>query len=95
MIPIDSEFITLYIVYGITFFSFITGFLLLEKKRDLLRNFIFYITYTALMIFIFIDKSNFEYGGSLVVLFYGTFFILLHLIIFLVRRLFLLILKKM
>jgi len=94
MLPTDIEFTTLYIVYGITFIFFVTGFFLFKKKRDLLKNFIFFITYTVLMIFIFTDKSNFEYDSSLVVLFYGGFFILLHLIIFILRRLFLLIFKK-
>ena len=73
MLPTNIEFTTLYIVYGITFIFFIIGFFLFKKKRDLLKNFIFFITYTVLMIFIFTDKSNFEYGSSLVVLFYGGF----------------------
>ena len=88
MLPTDIEFTTLYIVYGIAFIFFVTGFFLFKKKRDLLKNFIFFITYTVLMIFIFTDKSNFEYGSSLVVLFYGGFFILLHLIIYILRRFF-------
>ena len=38
------------------------------------------------MTFVFLDKDNFKYGSSLVVLFYGGIFLALHLIIFLLNR---------
>ena len=81
MIPTDSEFTTLYISYLLMLMYLIFGLLKSKDKTFYKWNFLFFGIYLAIMIYIFSDSENFRYGNSLVVLFYGGIFVLLHFII--------------
>jgi hypothetical protein len=81
MIPTDSEFTMLYLLYGIVFLLIVLGLFVTQKREYYIHLFVF-IIYTSLMIYIFSDKENFKGGGSLVVLFYGILFPIVHLCIY-------------
>lgn len=80
MLPTDSEFILLYVFYLVAFIYFLLG--TLSKKKRFKINLILFLIYTVFMGFVFWDKENFTGGGSLVVLFYGTIILFLHLFIY-------------
>jgi hypothetical protein len=80
MLPVDSDFILLYIFYLGVFFYFLLG--TLSKKKRFKINLILFLIYTAFMGFIFLDKENFTGGGSLVVFFYGVIILFSHLFIY-------------
>jgi len=88
LFPTDNEeFWILYAAY-IGLFLFLLAGTIFSKKKVFRNNLIFFLGYTLIMIFVFLDKDNFKYGSSLVVLFYGAIFIVLHLIIFLLSRIY-------
>lgn len=87
MIPTDSEFLLLYLFYLGFFLHFFTNFII-TKRKEFIINLIIFLIYTAFMIYIFCDKENFKYGNSLVVLFYGGMFLLIHFIIYISIALF-------
>ena len=82
MFPTDNiEFWILYLTYFVLLIILLTG-TFVHKIRNFFRtNLIIYLCYTAIMIFVFVDKSNFEGGSSLVVLFFGGLFVLAHFVI--------------
>lgn len=82
MIPADNEFSMLYFLYGITLILILYGLIFTSNKREFWGHLIFYSLYTGFMIYVFTDKENFSGGNSLVVLFYGLAFPILHLIIY-------------
>jgi branched-subunit amino acid transport protein AzlD len=81
MFPTGSEFKTLYITYFVMFVFLIFNLLKSEKKVFYKWNFLIFGIYLTLMIYVFSNSENFRYGNSLVVLFYGGIFVLLHFII--------------
>ena len=81
MIPTDSEFSMLYLNYGTVFFLILLGLWFRQKKVFYIHLFVF-LLYTFFMIYIFSDEENFKGGGSLVVLFYGILFPIIHLCIY-------------
>ncbi len=81
MFPTGSEFKTLYITYFVMFIFLIFGLLKSENKVFYKWNFMIFGIYSSIMIYVFSDSENFRYGNSLVVLFYGGIFVLLHFII--------------
>lgn len=81
MIPTDSEFSMMYLIYGIVFLLILLGLRFKQKRVFYLHLFVF-LLYTAFMIYIFSDEENFKGGGSLVVLFYGILFPIVHLCIY-------------
>lgn len=82
MIPTDSEFSMLYFFYGITLILIFCGLIFTSNKKEFWCHLIFYSLYTGFMVYVFSDKENFSGGNSLVVLFYGFVFPILHLIIY-------------
>ncbi|WP_298321329.1 hypothetical protein [uncultured Aquimarina sp.] len=82
MIPTDSEFSMLYVLYGITLILILCGLLFRPNRKEFWVHLLFYSLYAGLMIYVFSDKQNFSGGGSLVVLFYGFIFPISHLIIY-------------
>jgi hypothetical protein len=78
----DEEFLLLYFIYGGLFLVLLLGTLFSKKRRRFKKNLLFFLFYTAILTFVFLDEDNFKYGGSLLVLVYGGFFIVLHLAIF-------------
>lgn len=90
----DSEFLILYLVYLLTFLILLTGTLVSKNRKAFKNNLVFFCCYTAIMVAIFVNEDNFKYGNSLAVLFYGAAFILLHVVIFLIRRMYLLFAKR-
>ena len=81
MIPTDSEFSMLYLNYGTVFFLILLGLWFRQKKVFYIHLFVF-LLHTFFMIYIFSDEENFKGGGSLVVLFYGILFPIIHLCIY-------------
>lgn len=81
MIPIDSEFSIMYLIYGIVFLLILLGLWFRQKRVFYIHLFVF-LLYTSFMIYIFSDEENFKGGGSLVVLFYGILFPIVHLCIY-------------
>lgn len=81
MLPIDSEFIVLYLLYTI-FGVFLFVKMLCFKTSFYKLNLILFLAYTAIMVYIFVDEENFKYGNSLGVLFYSFLFILIHILLF-------------
>ncbi|CAM1341540.1 membrane hypothetical protein [Tenacibaculum aestuarii] len=82
MIPIDSEFSILYILYIALFLFLVSGLIYSKKKKTFNSNLIFFSIYTGILIYIFSDKDNFIEGKSLIVIFLGGSFLVLHLIIY-------------
>lgn len=81
MFPTDSDFIILYIAYLLMFVSLMIGLMFSKKKAYFKWNALVFIGYFLLMIYIFSDSENFNYGNSLSVLFYGIIFVFSHFII--------------
>lgn len=81
MIPTDSEFSIMYLIYGIVFLLILLGLWFRQKRVFYIHLFVF-LLYTAFMIYSFSDDENFKGGGSLVVLFYGILFPIVHLCIY-------------
>ena len=81
MIPTDSEFLMLYFIYGTVLLLVLLGLWFRQKKVFYIHLFVF-LLYTVFMIYIFNDEENFKGGGSLVVLFYGILFPVVHLCIY-------------
>jgi predicted PurR-regulated permease PerM len=78
MIPIDSEFVLMYIAYGI-FFIFLLWKYFKTKNKVYTFSLGLYLIYTFLMIYIFLDKESFKGGNSLAVIFLGSVLIVIHL----------------
>ena len=94
MFPTDSEFTTLYIAYFVMLIFLIHGLLKSKNKVFYKWNFLIFGIYLAIMIYVFSDLENFRYGNSLVMLFYGGLFVLLHFIIIGLIKLYKGIIKK-
>ena len=90
----NEEFWILYAVYIGLFLILLAGTIFEKKKKDFRNNLIFFSIYTAIMLYIFSDEDNFKGGSSLMVLFIGGVFILLHLTVFIIRRISLFIKSK-
>lgn len=88
MFPTDNEeFLILYAVYIGLFLMLLAGTLFSRHKKTFKNNLLFFSVYAGIMVCIFSNENNFKYGSSLMVLFYGGIFILLHLVIFIFQRL--------
>ena len=87
MIAWDIEFTVMYLLYGLAFIGLSLGWFL-KKSRAFRVHFIIYGCYTTFMIWLFLDPVNFKYGSSLVILYYGILFILVHLVGAIVYKLF-------
>ncbi len=77
MLPLDSEFVVLYILYASALLYFLIGYLKTKKVINTV-NLIVFAFYAILMVFIFVYKENFKGGNSLAVLFYGFLFLWIH-----------------
>jgi hypothetical protein len=82
MFPTDNEFSMLYFFYGVIIILILCGFLFTPNKKEFRFHLVLYTLYAGLMVYIFSDKENFSGGNSLVVLFYGFVFPVLHFIIY-------------
>ena len=82
MFPIDGEFLILYFFYSLIGVILIYGTFFSIKYNSFSKiNLFVFLVYSILFGFMFFDKSNFEGGSSLVVLFYAGLIIFLHLLI--------------
>ena len=81
MIPTDSEFLVLYVIYGAILALILLGLRFRQKKVFYVHVFIF-LLYTAFMFYLFMDKEHFKGGASLGVLFYGFLFTVLQVFIY-------------
>ncbi len=88
MFPTDEEFLILYSFYIGLFFILFAGIKFSKNKIFFKKNLMFFISYTLLMTFIFINAENFKGGSSLLVLFVGGLFIILHLLILVLKQLY-------
>ncbi len=86
MLPVDYEFILLYISYLIIF---LTGFYFIMVKKSKSKKFISIILSINLLfnIILFSNTSNFHQGGSLVVLFYSSLILIFTVLILLIGKL--------
>ena len=82
MMPIDNEFLMLYALYLSILIVIIFAFRSAKYNRQAYWHLFFYAVYTGLMISIFWDEKSFQNGNSLLVLFYGFVFPMLHFMIF-------------
>ncbi len=71
----------MYLSYGIVFLLILLGLWFKQKRIFYLHLFVF-LLYTAFMVYISSGEENFKGGGSLVVLFYGILFPIVHLCIY-------------
>ena len=85
MLPIDGEFLLLYGAYLAMLIILIAGNITGKRKSVFKKNLIAFFIYTSIMIFLFSNESNFKYGNSLVVLFLGALFVMIHFLILLVE----------
>jgi hypothetical protein len=93
MLPLDSEFIILYLLYLSVFGYFLFQYLH-SRKRVFKINLFLFFSYFTLMSIVFADAENFKYGNSLAVLFYGFLFVILHLTLWGMINLFKWVFKK-
>ena len=94
-IPDNGEFLTLYVIYLVVFLIFLIGTIKSKSyKEDFTKNLIFFLAYLGIMICISFNENNFKGGNSLGVLFIGGIFILLHLLIFISKRIYLIIANR-
>ena len=82
MIPTDSEFSMLYFFYGVILLLILYGLLFTPNNKEFRYHLIFYSLYAGFMVYVFNDKENFNGGASLVVLFYGFVFPIIHLLVY-------------
>lgn len=85
MIPIDLEFLLLYLSYGAILLFLIIGLLYSKKKKTFTSHLIAFSIYLGILIYIFSDKDNFKEGNSIVILFLSWVFLITHLIIFIFK----------
>ena len=94
-IPDNGEFLTLYVIYLVVFLILLIGTIKSKSyKEDFTKNLIFFLAYLGIMIYISFNENNFKGGNSLGVLFIGGIFILLHLLIFISKRIYLIIANR-
>ena len=84
MLPIDDEFLLLYGTYLAMLIILIAGKITGKRKSIFKKNLIAFFIYTSIMIFLFSNEDNFKYGSSLMMLFLGALFVLIHFLILLV-----------
>ena len=77
----DNEFWILYLTYILLFIILFIGAFVSKIKNFYRNNLIIYLFYTAIMVFVFVDKSYLEGVSSLLVLFFGGLFVLAHFVI--------------
>jgi hypothetical protein len=82
MIPKDGEFLLMYLVYLITLILIILGVMFKSNKKEFWIHLILFSLYTGFMIVVFSDEDSFSGGASLVVLFYGFVFPIIHILIY-------------
>lgn len=83
MFPTDGEFLLLYGSYVTMLIILVIGSLLGKRKGLFKKNMIVFLIYSVLMIILFSNEKNFQYGSSLVMLFLGAVLILSHFVILL------------
>ena len=80
MFPTDREFTILYFGYLLVFlYLFIK--VLQKKEKIYILNLIVHLGLSVRFVLLLADEKHFKYGGSLGVLFYGTFFLVSHLVV--------------
>jgi hypothetical protein len=84
MLPIDSEFLLLYGTYLSMLIILVVGYQISKRKGMFRKNLISFFVYTLLMVFLFSNEENFKHGSSLMVLFLGALFILIHFLVLLI-----------
>ncbi len=82
MIPTSQDFCFVYGCYTVTFLLILIGYKFGKNRRAYLYHLVFYLIYTILMVFVYMDKDNFRWGGSLAVLLYSGLFIVIHWSVF-------------
>jgi len=69
MLPTDTEFITLYLIY--TLFYLWALYSINKTPKNRFKKILVLLVILILNLFLFIPESNFQYGSSLAVLFYS------------------------
>jgi hypothetical protein len=80
MLPTDTEFINLYLLYALFYCWALYNISKTPKNR--FKKILVLVVVLILNLFLFIPKSNFEYGSSLAVLFYSFGLFLMQVVVF-------------
>ena len=80
MLPTDTEFISLYLIYALFYLWALYSINKTPKNR--FKKILVLAVVLILNLFLFIPKSNFQYGSSLAVLFYSFGLFLAQVVVF-------------
>jgi hypothetical protein len=95
MIPIDSEFLTLYVIYISLLIVLVIGSIYSKKYKTIFRrNLLFFAVYTLLIIIPAFDEDNMKGGNSLFFIVFGWAFVLIHLFVLLASGIFNIVKRK-
>lgn len=83
MLPLDFEFIGLYLLYFVMGMGLLVG-MYFGKTKSWKIHALIYLFYSMIMVWLFSEPQNFQGGSSLLVLFYGVLFPVIHLSIVMV-----------
>ena len=82
MLPTDTEFISLYLIYALFYCWALYNISKTPKNR--FKKILVLVVVLILNLFLFIPKSNFDYGSSLAVLFYSAIIFIAQLVVWVV-----------
>ena len=86
MLPWDEEFASVYGLHLLVFLIVSIKLVYSNRKKIFAIHAIIMIAYVIVNLFLLTDESNYQGGGSLVVLFYSGISPLIHLIILLIQE---------
>lgn len=94
MLPWDEEFVMVYAFHLLALLVIGVKLIYSNRKKTFAIHAIIFAIYLIFNISLFMDDSNFQGGGSLVVLFYSGISPLVHLIILLIQETIAFVLKQ-
>ena len=86
MLPIDHEFVLLYILYVLLYFYIIYS-IIRESMPTKIRYISYFVISLLLNVLLFYDAENFKGGGSLAVLFSSGVLFLLTVVLVIIDKL--------
>ena len=86
MLPIDSEFSIIYLLYFI-FYSYLIYKIFYQKSNNKLFLILLFLISLVLNFILYYNPENFEGGGSLVILFYSGIIFILSILTFIIQKL--------
>ena len=86
MLPIDSEFSIVYLLYFI-FYSYLIYKIFYQKSNNKLFLLTVFLISLVLNFILYYNPENFEGGGSLVILFYSGIIFILSILTVIIQKL--------